>query len=138
MENNTVDVCNTIIFTASVLQEKIKIFLLPYDVTHQQFKVLCLLQNNKEAMSTINLRDKMMDKMSDTSRIVDRLVAKKMVVKKSHNIDKRKVEVTITEAGIKLLTVINKNAPKLDDILKKITKAELKNLYTLLDKITAH
>lgn len=136
IQNQTFDSCIKVIYTASIVQVKIKDFLAGYDITYQQYKVLCLLHSTNEPMSTIHLRDKMMDKMSDTSRIVDRLILKKLVIKKTAITDKRKIEVKITESGIKLLSTINKSSNKLDDILKHVSKNELKALNNLLDKIS--
>ena len=77
----------------------------------------------------------MLDKMSDSSRIVDRLVikgvAKKVVCKK----DKRLVDVTITEKGKKILQKLDLQDENMDRILSNITVEEAQTLNTILDKI---
>src|SRR3982751_6777053 len=62
--------------------EKIKEFLSTQDITHQQFNILRILRgSHPKPLSTLQIRERMIDKMSDTSRIVDRLIAKGFVRK---------------------------------------------------------
>ena len=65
-----------IIFSASWLTEKIKTFLESEDITSQQYNILRILKGSKEPLSTLQIRERMLDKMSDTSRIVERLLKK--------------------------------------------------------------
>jgi DNA-binding MarR family transcriptional regulator len=77
----------------------------------------------------------MLDKMSDTSRIVDRLILKNLVSKKICAGDKRLVDVTITDKGRRLLEKLDKRNDEMDQIVKELSSAELKSLNKLLDKI---
>jgi DNA-binding MarR family transcriptional regulator len=76
----------------------------------------------------------MLDKMSDTSRIVDRLVIKELVIKTSCKTDKRLVDVIITDKGKKLLEKLDNRAEEMDGIVSNLSEAEAKTLNKLLDK----
>jgi DNA-binding MarR family transcriptional regulator len=77
----------------------------------------------------------MLDKMSDTSRIVDRLVIKGLVKKSVCPTDKRLVDVFITEKGRKLLEIMEKYDTEMDAIFGRLTETEVRTLNELLDKI---
>ena len=77
----------------------------------------------------------MLDKMSDTSRIVDRLIVKELVKKTVCNKDKRLVDVTITDKGLKLLKKLDAEHDLMDDILSNLTESESEQLSHLLDKL---
>ncbi|HTB99606.1 MAG TPA: MarR family transcriptional regulator, partial [Ferruginibacter sp.] len=66
------------------------------DLTLQQYNILRILRASPVPLSTLQIREQMLDKMSDTSRIVDRLVIKKLVKKVPCKGDKRLVDITIT------------------------------------------
>ena len=81
------------------------------------------------------IRERMLDKMSDTSRIVDRLILKEMVKKVICKSDKRLVDVSITEKGKRLLTKMDKHENEMDELLGNLSDSEAKTLNILLDKI---
>ena len=86
-------------------------------------------------MSTLQIRQRMLDKMSDTSRIVDRMVKKGLAKKVVCKSDKRLVDVTISDKGKKLLEKMDECQNEMDGILKNISEDEARVLNTLLDKI---
>ena len=77
----------------------------------------------------------MLDKMSDTSRIVDRLIIKGLAKKITCKTDKRLVDVTITSKGLKVLEKLDTQEDKMENIIKVLTESEAETLNTLLDKI---
>ena len=77
----------------------------------------------------------MLDKMSDTSRIVDRLIKKGLVKKNTCKSDRRLVDVVITAKGKKLLEKLDLNAVQMDSVMKNLSMTEAKSLNQLLDKI---
>jgi MarR family 2-MHQ and catechol resistance regulon transcriptional repressor len=77
----------------------------------------------------------MLEKMSDTSRIVDRLIAKGLVKKITCKTDRRLVDVIITDKGKKLLENLDKKQEEMDQVLAKISEEEANILSNLLDKI---
>lgn len=124
-----------IIFTNNWLTEKIKSHLEKDDITPQQFNILRILRGSfPNPLSTLQIRERMLDKMSDTSRIVDRLVAKELVKKTSCKTDKRLVDVIITDKGKKLLEKLDNESDEIDGVLKNLSDTEAKMLNKLLDK----
>ena len=125
-----------IAYTYCWLMEKVKAFLLPVDITMQQFNILRILRgSHPKPLSTLQIRDRMIDKMSDTSRIVDRLIAKGLVKKAVSGKDRRLVDVVITVKGRNLLKKLDLRQDELDGILKNISQEEAANLSKILDKI---
>jgi DNA-binding MarR family transcriptional regulator len=116
--------------------EKIKNFLAAEDITHQQFNILRILRgSHPKPLSTLQIRERMLDKMSDTSRIVDRLIVKDLVKKNICPADKRLVDVTITDKGQKLLKKIDAQTDPVFDIMGNLSEKEAETLNLLLDKL---
>ena len=125
-----------LLFTYGWVMDRIKHFLNQEDITHQQFNILCILRGSQpNPLSTLQIRDRMLDKMSDTSRIVDRLVTKGLVKKSTCSKDKRLVDVVITEKGQKLLRKIDSEADHIAEIMGNLTEQEAETLNLLLDKL---
>jgi DNA-binding MarR family transcriptional regulator len=124
-----------LIYTYNWMNEQMKVFFEPYDITSQQFNILRILRGASEPLSTLQIRQRMLDKMSDTSRIVDRLVKKNLVKKNICKSDKRLVDVIISEKGKKLLEELDNKNNAMDEILKNLNEADAKKLNQLLDKI---
>jgi DNA-binding MarR family transcriptional regulator len=124
-----------LIYTYHWMNEQVKKVFDQYDVTSQQFNILRILRGAGVPISTMQIRQRMLDKMSDTSRIVDRLIKKGLVKKNTCKSDRRLVDVVITEKGRKLLEKLDSNAVQMDGVMKNLSMAEAKSLNQLLDKI---
>jgi len=125
-----------ILYTYGWLTEKSKEFFDQEDITSQQFNILRILRgSHPQPLSTLQIRERMIDKMSDTSRIVDRLVVKGFVKKGTCKSDRRLVDVIITEKGRKILERIDSKQDQMDNILGNLSKKEATTLSELLDKI---
>ena len=124
-----------LIYTYNWLTERINKVFDEWDITSQQFNILRILRGAAKPLSTLQIRQRMLDKMSDTSRIVDRLVRKGLVKKTICKADKRLVDVTIADRGKKLLEKIDAYDEQMDGIMKNLTEAEARMLNELLDKI---
>jgi DNA-binding MarR family transcriptional regulator len=124
-----------ILFSSNWLMENIKKFLSNEDITPQQYNILRILRGNGKPLSTLQIRERMLDKMSDTSRIVDRLLKKGLVEKKTSQSDKRLVDVTISTKGLEVLDRLDKSNASLDGILFNLSHDEAKTLNQLLDKM---
>lgn len=124
-----------VLYTYGWILERVKIFLANEDITHQQFNILRILRGAAGPLSTLQIRERMLDKMSDTSRIVDRLIAKGLVKKGPCSKDKRLVDVTITEYGRKLLQKLDAEGDHINDIMCNLTEEEAQMVSTLLDKL---
>lgn len=123
-------------FSGLWLQEKMSKDLLHYNLSYPQYNIIRILHRAGTPLSTLQIRQRMMDKMSDTSRIVDRLVEKKLVKKTISKKDKRLVDVVLSAKGKALIKILEKEIdPKVDKLTGKLTTAEAKILNTLLDKM---
>ncbi len=123
------------IYTFNWMNEKMKAIFERENITTQQFNILRILRGAGKPISTLQIRQRMLDKMSDTSRIVDRLVVKGFTKKMICNNDKRLVDVSITGKGKKLLEKLDKYDDEMDAIMSNLEEAEAKTFTKLLDKI---
>ncbi len=125
-----------ILFTYGWVIEKVREFLSREDITHQQFNIMRILRgSHPQPLSTLQIRERMLDKMSDTSRIVDRLVIKGLVKKTICEKDKRLVDVTITDKGQRLLKKLDMEVDHIDSIMGKLDENDAEMLSLLLDKL---
>ncbi len=124
-----------LIYTYNWVMERSKKFFEKADLTPQQYNILRILRGAGKPLSTLQIRQRMLDKMSDTSRIVDRLVKKELVEKVVCKTDRRLVDVTIADKGLLLLTKLDELAHELDATLYSISEEEAKTINILLDKL---
>src|SRR5664279_767660 len=124
-----------LIYTFNWVNEKINRRFEPFDITQQQFNILRILRGAGQPLSTLQIRQRMLDKMSDTSRIVDRLVKKGMVKKTVCREDRRLVDVLLTDKGKKLLQTMDGLNEEMDAIFKYLSDDEARQFNYLLDKI---
>jgi DNA-binding MarR family transcriptional regulator len=127
-----------IILTSNWVIEKQKPHLDRGSLTPQQYNILRILRGSNLPLSTLQIRERMLDKMSDTSRIVDRLMGKKLVEKCINRCDKRLVDVTISQTGRDLLDTMDNHSNEIDNIFQNLTEAEIQQLNFLLDKTREH
>lgn len=124
-----------LIYTYGWLTERSRAIFASEDITSQQFNILRILRGSfPEPLSTLQIRERMLDKMSDTSRLVDRLVTKGLVKKGTCRADRRLVDVTITDKGKKLLERLDERQEEIDGVLGNLSKKEAQQLSDLLDK----
>lgn len=126
-----------LIYTFNWVTEKMKRFHDQFDITSQQFNILRILRGAGAPLSTLQIRQRMLDKMSDSSRIVDRLLKKDLVKKVVCKEDRRLVDVTISEKGLELLAKMDEQQAEMDKVFQNLNESEAKTLNNLLDKIRA-
>lgn len=125
-----------LIYTTNLLQAFLNDIFKQYDLTLQQYNILRILRGSMaRPLSTLEIRERMMDKMSDTSRIVDRLLLKQMVTKIKSASDNRLVEIRITPKGIQLLKQLDDIEERLGHYLGGLNEKEAQLVSSLLDKI---
>jgi DNA-binding MarR family transcriptional regulator len=124
-----------LIYTFNWTTEKLKKIFEKEDLTPQQFNILRILRGSDKPLSTLEIRERMLDKMSDTSRIVDRLIKKDLVKKIICAADKRLVDVSINCNGLKLLENLDQYENEMESIFSPLSVTEAQTLNTLLDKI---
>ncbi|MBK5279126.1 MAG: MarR family transcriptional regulator [Bacteroidia bacterium] len=124
-----------LILTYYWLINKHKDFFKPYGITNQQFNILRILKGQyPKSISGADIKERMLDKNSDVSRLIDRLLLKKLVTKSQCPSDRRAADVSINENGLNLLSEIDTKNDSLDNILGSLTAEEASQLSTLLDK----
>ena len=108
-----------------------------YGLTLQQYNILRILKGQYPKTATVKLiRERMLDKMSDASRIVENLRKKKLVERGLNAGDRRRVDVVITPKGIDLLNLIEeKESNTMDSFLSKLPPKEVEQLNDLLNKL---
>lgn len=125
-----------LMFTSSWLGNLHHQMMKPYALSIQQFNVLRILRGQKgQALSINSLIERMVDKSSNASRIVDKLEEKKLVVRSHCPEDRRQVDVVITEAGLKLLAELDQPMKEMENIFTSLTEIEARQMNFLLDKM---
>ncbi len=123
-----------LIYTSNWLKDQLRCKLKPYNITMQQYNVLRILRGAGEPITTSVIRERLLDKMADTSRLVDRLHQKGWVSRRECTHDKRLVDVSLTPQGQALLESMDHISGKLDLIGRNLTEEEARLLSDLLDK----
>ena len=124
-----------IIYTANELTGRIHELMKPHGLTPEQYNVLRILRGQYPKPSSINLLvERMLDKMSNASRLVDKLLGKGLVERSWSSEDRRKAEVVITRRGLDLLSEIDKQNDFDRPDSQNISEEEAKELNRLLDK----
>jgi DNA-binding MarR family transcriptional regulator len=125
-----------LIYTVSWMRDKTKAIFEAEDVTSQQFNILRILRGSyPQPLSTLQIRERMLEKMSDTSRIVDRLSANGLFKKLVCKNDRRLVDVVISDKGKKLLERLDARQDEIDGVLKNLSEKDANILSDLLDKL---
>ena len=124
-----------IIYTYGWLTTQFKKRLSKHDITIQQFNILRILRGQYPNPATINLlKERMLDKMSDASRIVDRLVHKEFVTRNINHTDRRAVDIRINDKGLTMLETLDPQMTGKDFLQDNLTESEAELLSNLLDK----
>jgi DNA-binding MarR family transcriptional regulator len=106
-----------------------------YDITPQQFNILRILRGQFPNPSTVNLlKERMLDKMCDASRMVDRLKQKELIERCVNKKDRRSVDILISQKGLDLLARIDVELDQ-EKLMKHLSEEEARQLNTLLDKL---
>lgn len=125
-----------IFFTSSWLSSKHACSLKPFGISVQQYNILRILRGQHPNPVTINLLiDRMLDKNSNASRLVEKLRLKKLVERAVSPDDRRAVNVVITQKGLALLTELDKQEELFLKELKNLSAREAELLSSLLDKL---
>ncbi|TWI83234.1 DNA-binding MarR family transcriptional regulator [Lacibacter cauensis] len=124
-----------LIYTHNWVTEQLKLVLEEEELTLQQYNILRILRGSDTPLSTLQIRERMLDKMSDTSRIVDRLILKNLALKSINKKDKRLVDVKISAKGKRLLQKLDQTANNIDNVLKNVSETDARELNRLLDKV---
>ncbi|WP_201978501.1 MarR family winged helix-turn-helix transcriptional regulator [Hymenobacter rubidus] len=125
-----------LIYTAGWMQLRQAAAFKPFGLTLPQFNILRILRGQHPLPATVALLiDRMLDKTSNASRIVDRLEEKKLVTRTVCPANRRAVDIRITPAGLDLLSRIEESGALRDTGVEQLTETELQQLNFLLDKM---
>lgn len=126
-----------ILFTANWLSQSLGPALEPLNLTWQQFNILRILRGmHPEPASVKLLTERMIDKMSNASRLVEKLKQKGMVERRACPADRRQVDVVLTEKGQEILEDASKRIAQMtQQTFSSLSVAEAQSLNSLLDKI---
>jgi DNA-binding MarR family transcriptional regulator len=125
-----------ILFTSNWLSAMHAANLKPYGISTQQFNLLRILRGQHPKPASVNLLiDRMLDKNSNASRLVEKLRLKKLVERTVCPEDRRAVNVIITQKGLDLLGELDKVEGSFMKELKNLSEKEAEQLNSLLDKL---
>ncbi len=125
-----------VMYTQNVISEKFNELLKPFDLSPEQFNVLRILRGQKGKPANMSMiQERMIAKTSNTTRLVDKLLLKELVLREVCPINRRKMEITITEKGLKLLLQLDPLVEAHEQSFSKnLSVAELELLNELLEK----
>ncbi|MFT5666813.1 MAG: DNA-binding MarR family transcriptional regulator [Vicingaceae bacterium] len=124
------------LFTGKWVTNLIAKQLKPFGITNQQYNVLRILRGQKDQYISVNaISNRMIDKMSNVSRLIDKLVLKELVIRKINKEDRRQVDIAISEKGLSLVQKVESKEDDLKANFNNITDQEAQQLNHLLDKL---
>lgn len=125
-----------VIYTSNWLNYRQAELFKTFDLSMQQFNVLRILRGQYPEAATVNLLiDRMLDKSSNASRIVEKLRVKGLVKRKECKKDRRRVDVVITESGLEMVEKATARLDEMMEAISPITEDEARQLNELLDKL---
>ncbi len=125
-----------IYYTNNWLNQKHHELFRSHGITTPQYNVLRILRGQHPNPATVNLIiERMLDKSSNASRIVDKLVSKGLALRKQCPSDRRAVDVLISKQGLALLDELDVQIDQLEESIQKLTEEEAGQLSNLLDKL---
>lgn len=123
-------------FTSKQLGRRFQQFLKTHNLTEPQYNILRVLRGFGERPRSINfLKERMLDRNPDVSRLVDKLYQRKLIRRTECNEDRRQKDVEITRSGLDVLSQMDECEKKVDMLLANLSQEEVKQLNFLLDKI---
>lgn len=124
-----------IMFTAAWLETRFAQIMKPFGISLQQYNILRILKGQYPSPAPLKLlTERMIDKMSNTSRLVEKLVKKGLVERKTCEVNRRQVDILITQKGLDLLSELNKRVD-MEDSRLQVNEREANEINSLLDKM---
>ena len=126
-----------LLITSQYVNDRINAILKTFGLTTPQFNVLRILKGQKGQPTNLStIQDRMISKMSNTTRIVDKLIEKELVSRQICKDNRRKIEIFITENGHQLLDQVNPHFEKEERLMtSQLNENELKEFNNHLNKI---
>ena len=123
-------------FTQLAISNKLGEVFKRSNISAQQYNVLRILRGQYPNSASIGLiKDRMLDKNSDVSRIIDRLKRKKLLERKECKLDRRQKDVTISDEGLKLLETLDQDLSSIEKVIANVSEEDAIKLNSILDEI---
>ena len=123
-------------FTQLAVSNKLGEVFKRANISAQQYNVLRILRGQYPNSASIGLiKDRMLDKNSDVSRIIDRLKRKKLLERKECKLDRRQKDVTISDEGLKLLETLDQDLSSIEKVIANVSEEDAVKLNSILDEI---
>ncbi len=123
-----------LIYISSLLNNQHNRYFKQFDITPQQYNILRILRGQFPKAININaIKERMLDQMSDVSRILSRLEKNQLIHKGTNVFDKRNADISITELGLNLLDRIGNVFEETNDLIFKLNDEQVKQLNELID-----
>ncbi|KXX68339.1 MarR family winged helix-turn-helix transcriptional regulator [Flammeovirga sp. SJP92] len=125
-----------LMYTNSWMQDLSKTWCKQFDITQQQYNVLRILRGaHPHCMNPGSIKQVMIDKSPDLTRLIDRLIDKEYVQRETCGSNRRKVDVLITQKGLDKLSELDPHEDGILDTVRNLSEEEAVQLSTLLDKL---
>ena len=123
-------------FTQLAISNKLGEVFKRSNISAQQYNVLRILRGQYPNSASIGLiKERMLDKNSDVSRIIDRLKRKKLLERKECKLDRRQKDVTISDEGLKLLETLDEDLSSIEKVIANVSEEDAVKLNSILDEI---
>lgn len=125
-----------LVYTSGWLSSEQNRFFKRFHISTQQYNVLRILRGQYPNPASVGLiQERMLDKMSNASRLIEKLKQKKLIKRSECSKDRRQVDVLVTQEGLMLLEEIDKLSNEMNGICDTLNLKEKKTLNELLDKL---
>lgn len=131
--NNKIKALLNIIYTSNWINSIQNEYFKSYGISPQQYNILRILRGAGKAISVQTIKDRMLERAPNATRLMDKLCAKEYITRIACPADRRVVHIEITSKGLDLLKEIDSEAK--EDLLKNLSEKEAIQLSDLLDKI---
>lgn len=137
IKKSTRDSILSILKTSLRINKKLNDVFKKYEISEQQFNILRILRGQRGKPSSLKtIQKRMVHLMSNTTRLVDKLILKDFVLRETCKFNRRKIDIFITDKGLKFLDEINPIIDKSEELMTSNLSEEEKNILTkLLNKI---
>ncbi len=126
------------LFTSKKMENRNVAIMKPFNITGQHYNILRILKGRfPEYASPGEIKEVLIDKKCDLTRLIDKLVKSDYVIRELNPNNRRKVDIKITETGLKFLDEIDPVVKQMNHFQNVLTEEEAKQLNLLLDKIRA-
>ncbi|WP_194776359.1 MarR family winged helix-turn-helix transcriptional regulator [Pararhodonellum marinum] len=125
-----------LLFTHSHIVSNQSVLFKPFGLSPEQYNVLRILRGQKGTPITVSsIQDRMLNKMSNASRLVEKLKMKELVLREECPNDRRQVDIVITKKGLEVLEKLEKSVYNFNKKIVNLTTEETEELNRLLDKL---